>query len=155
MNLQGGYARSTRRARVANKFEHSRRCASPALRTWKQAHETVITASFQIAHCILTPDAPGGTGVNQEDTMNLGRTAISAAALCLIFGTTAALAGNEWSDCVQMSNQVRAAMQTNAQSPNLDAVKVERRDAADACIKGYYKLGIAHYKRALELLTQV
>ncbi len=87
--------------------------------------------------------------------MNLGRTAISAAALCLIFGTTAALAGNEWSDCVQMSNQVRAAMQTNAQSPNLDAVKVERRDAADACIKGYYKLGIAHYKRALELLTQV
>ena len=88
--------------------------------------------------------------------MTLARTAVTAAALCLIFGTTLALADTAPADmtsCSQLSDQVKAAISANAQSPNLDAAKVERRDGSDACRMGFYKLGIEHYRKALALLT--
>lgn len=88
--------------------------------------------------------------------MSLTRTALSAAALCLFFGSTAAIAENESADaagCSQMSEQVKAALSANAQSPNLDAAKVERRDGSEACRNGFYKLGIDHYRKAIALLN--
>ncbi len=88
--------------------------------------------------------------------MKVARTAVAAAIFGLLLGATAAYADDPAPNelgCRQMAEQIKAAVQANAQSANLDAAKVERGDGSQACRLGYYKLGLWHYKKALALLT--
>lgn len=87
--------------------------------------------------------------------MNFTKTAISAAAIGLFLGASAAYAQDEDASptsCSRMADEVKAAARANAQSANHDAANVERREGAEECRLGYFKLGLEHYKKALELL---
>jgi len=88
--------------------------------------------------------------------MSLARTAVSAAALILALGAPLAYADDEPTStigCMHMDRQVRAALDANEQSPNADAARDEIRMGRNACQLAYYKLGMEHFKKALELLA--
>ena len=55
--------------------------------------------------------------------------------------------------CMHMDKQFTEALDANAQSTNADAASAERRMGRDACNAAYYRVGLAHYKKALELLA--
>jgi hypothetical protein len=54
--------------------------------------------------------------------------------------------------CAHMAAQVNAAMESNAQSPNLEQARHEKNDAMSFCSNQLYAQGISHYQRALDLL---
>jgi hypothetical protein len=87
--------------------------------------------------------------------MNFAKAAVSAAAIGLLLGASAAYAQDEDASptsCSHMADEAKAAVRANARSANHDAANVERREGAEECRMGYYKLGLEHYKKALELL---
>ncbi|HTP77639.1 MAG TPA: hypothetical protein VMJ73_11745 [Rhizomicrobium sp.] len=88
--------------------------------------------------------------------MTLQSIAAPLFAVGLMVSTAAAYAQDEEpssTGCLHMADQVKSAFRANATSTNIDKASEERRDAAEACRLGYYKLGIYHYKKALELLS--
>lgn len=88
--------------------------------------------------------------------MNFNKSALATAALCVAVGTMSASAQNVRDDeqgCRIVERQVKEAFDANAQSPNFSAASDERHIGRDGCRQGYYKFGISHYKRALEILA--
>jgi hypothetical protein len=54
--------------------------------------------------------------------------------------------------CISMQEQVKTALESNAQSANYrDAVR-QKQIAQDYCSSGLYKSGVVHYAEALKLL---
>ena len=86
--------------------------------------------------------------------MNFTQTALASAAVCLMAtGAYAEDLTNDAQGCRVIERQVKEAFDANAQSPNFSAASDERHIGRDGCRQGYYKFGISHYKRALEILA--
>ncbi len=82
--------------------------------------------------------------------------AVATVALGLMLGSAAAYATDEEatiSSCVHNATATDDAMKANSTSANLDAARAESRAAHNYCTMGLYKVGVAHYKKALALLT--
>jgi hypothetical protein len=132
------------------------RLAQPALLLKKDPHETVISRAFQSDNSSLTQISAGESGSIWEDTMRYQSFAAPVLALGLVLSAAAAYAQDEEPTsvgCLHMAKQVRDSLRSNAASTNADKANQERRDGDQACQGGYYKLGLAHYKKALELLS--
>lgn len=56
--------------------------------------------------------------------------------------------------CLHLSRQVASALGSNPQSPNYKAAADEQSVGRQYCMNGLYTLGVAHYQKALDLLTQ-
>jgi hypothetical protein len=54
--------------------------------------------------------------------------------------------------CATMQDQVKAALSSNAQSPNYATAVKEQRYGLEFCSEGFYRNGVAHYSQALQLL---
>lgn len=71
----------------------------------------------------------------------------------LAFGAAPASAGQANNlSCMQVSKDVRTALDSNKNSPNYKAAMSKRNQGLFACNSGFYKLGMAHYAAALKLL---
>ncbi|HEY5338157.1 MAG TPA: hypothetical protein VIJ85_08145 [Rhizomicrobium sp.] len=82
---------------------------------------------------------------------------LTALALCatVAMGASAANAAEASADtCMSMQSQVKAAVASNQQSPNLAAAMKESGYGRDFCNNAMYKNGISHYAQALKLLGQ-
>ncbi|MEJ1967605.1 MAG: hypothetical protein WDN03_03055 [Rhizomicrobium sp.] len=89
--------------------------------------------------------------------MNFGKSAISAAALCVVFAGTAAYAQDSDEPasvigCMHMQKKVSAALDANQQSPNYGAARAQAQGASGFCTQGRYKTGVNSYAKALDLL---
>jgi hypothetical protein len=73
-----------------------------------------------------------------------------ALALSLATVSTAAFAQDDSATCATAGKQVTAALAGN----DNDAARKERKIGLEFCNAGYYRQGMAHYARALELLGQ-
>jgi len=60
---------------------------------------------------------------------------------------TASLSG-----CASLQDQVKTALQSNAQSPNYENAVKEQRYGLEFCSNGFYQNGVSHYSEALKLL---
>ena len=88
--------------------------------------------------------------------MSLAKTAVSAAALILVSGVSIAYAEDQPANtfgCMHMDKEVRTALNASGQSPNAGAAKDELQMGRNACQLAYYKIGLEHFKKALELLA--
>ena len=88
--------------------------------------------------------------------MSFAKTAVSAAALCLALGASGADADDEPINgigCHHLDKQASRALGANAASANIETAKHEADLGRDACLSGYYKIGMTHYRRAMELLA--
>ena len=77
------------------------------------------------------------------------------AAACIGLGVTAASADQQVASvqtCLSLANQVKTALDANAQSPNYDDAVKERKYGMEFCNASFYAKGISHYNRALQLL---
>jgi hypothetical protein len=54
--------------------------------------------------------------------------------------------------CFDMAQQVKAALASNAQSPNYQEAVKEQNNAQSFCNESFYQYGINHYSHALTLL---
>jgi hypothetical protein len=80
--------------------------------------------------------------------------AVLAVATCV--GLAAASANAEQvasvSSCLSVAQQVKTALDSNAQSSSYQDAMKERNYGLEFCNAGFYAKGITHYNRALELL---
>ena len=60
---------------------------------------------------------------------------------------TASLSG-----CTELQDQVKSALESNAQSPNYHEAVKQQRYGVEFCSNGFYQNGVAHYTEALKLL---
>jgi hypothetical protein len=90
----------------------------------------------------------------QEEAMKFTNFAVATVTLGLMLGSAAAYATDEASSttCVQMESTAADAIRANGSSANIDAAKEAIRSARSNCNSGFYKLGVAQYKKVLELL---
>lgn len=88
--------------------------------------------------------------------MSFAKIAVSAAALSLMLGATAAYAQESEPlsaiGCLHMAKKVSAALDANQQSPNYAAARRQAQGAQGFCAQGIYKIGVDGYAKALELL---
>ena len=80
--------------------------------------------------------------------------AVATVTLGLMLGSAAAYATDEANSttCVQMEATASDAIKANTSSANIDAARETIRSARNNCNSGFYKLGVAQYKKVLELL---
>jgi len=82
--------------------------------------------------------------------------AASLAVLCasVAFGAASAGAAEmaSLSSCINLEDQVKAALASKTQSPNYTEAQRERISARTFCTSGFYKNGVDHYNQALKLL---
>jgi len=71
-----------------------------------------------------------------------------ALAFSLAAVSTAALAQDDSASCATTGKQVTAALAGN----DNDAARQEKKMGLEFCNAGYYRQGMAHYTKALELL---
>ncbi len=73
-----------------------------------------------------------------------------------VFASSAALAQEPENTvgCLHLSKQVSQALDSNQQSPNLRAAQDEQSAGREYCNSGVYRLGVAHYEKALSYLGQ-
>ena len=82
--------------------------------------------------------------------------AVATVTLGLMLGSAAAYATDEdatLASCGRVETATNDAMKANSSSANLDAARAESRQAHNYCNIGLYKIGVAHYKKALSLLN--
>lgn len=82
--------------------------------------------------------------------------AVATVALGLMLGSAAAYATDEdatLASCGRVETTTKDAIKANSTSANLDAALAETRQAHNYCNIGLYKIGVAHYKKALSLLN--
>jgi hypothetical protein len=79
---------------------------------------------------------------------------IAAAVLSsgLAFGASAATVAANMGTCTPFADQVKTALDSNAQSANLQDAQKEAGLGRDFCNNSLYARGIAHYQHALDLL---
>jgi hypothetical protein len=97
-------------------------------------------------------------GANQEDVMKFAKTAAGAAALCVMLAATASYATDVGApasvgSCVDLARQVKDAMNSNQQSPNLHEAQNLSSAAREYCSNRRYAEGVSRYSKALELLN--
>ena len=88
--------------------------------------------------------------------MTFARTVISAAALCVALGATGAYASDEPVSaigCYHLGKQAKQALDANANSTNIESAKNQEVMGREACLSGYYELGMNHFRKAMELLA--
>jgi cytochrome b561 len=94
--------------------------------------------------------------VQQEEVMRFGKSALSAAALCVaLTGTALAQDSGEPASvtgCLHMQKKVSAALDANQSSANYSAARNQARGAQGFCSQGLYKIGVDGYAKALDLL---
>ena len=81
--------------------------------------------------------------------------AAGVAILCSTLAVGAASADAQTasvSGCLDMAQQVKAALVTNAQSANYQEAVKQQGYGREFCNNSYYRNGIDHYSRALALL---
>jgi len=79
--------------------------------------------------------------------------AVSAAVLCSGLALTGAQASDaSMSQCRDLAQRVRTALDNNQQSANYYDANRAQRSGQDFCAHGFYKTGIANYETALKLL---
>jgi hypothetical protein len=127
-----------------------------ALHLKENLHERVIASSFHFRNCALTPACAGRARRKLEDIMRFAKPAATAAALCLALGASGAYADDEPVNaigCHHLDKQASQALGANAASANIETAKHEADLGRDACLSGYYKIGMTHYRRVIELLA--
>jgi len=78
------------------------------------------------------------------------------AAVAILSGAVSA--GSAFADtadlnsCVDLGQQVKAALAANPQSPNYQAAFSEEKYGRDFCTNSFYQRGVDHYDHALALL---
>ena len=94
---------------------------------------------------------------NTEEYMRYLNFAASLAILSGTFAFTAVSASAEGTDnlagCASMQQQVKSALDSNAQSPNYHSAVKEQRYGLEFCSQGLYRNGVSHYAEALKLLS--
>ena len=88
--------------------------------------------------------------------MRYGNLAASIAILsgALAFAASSAGAAQmaDQSGCVEMQEQVKTALDGNAQSPNYHEAVKQQQYGLEFCTNGFYQHGVDHYAEALKLL---
>jgi len=80
-------------------------------------------------------------------------TVASAALFCSGLALTGAQADDaSLSQCRDLAQQVRTALDGNQQNPNYYDANRAQRSGQDFCAHGFYKTGVANYQAALKLL---
>jgi hypothetical protein len=68
------------------------------------------------------------------------------------FAPAASAADAKLTDCLNLARQVTAALETAQPGDATDAARGQATAGRTACLASSYKLGVAHYSRALQLL---
>jgi hypothetical protein len=78
----------------------------------------------------------------------------AAAAVCLGLGISASSAQQvaSLSTCVSLADQVKTALDGNANSANFETARKEGTYGLEYCNSGLYARGVQHYNHALQLL---
>lgn len=86
--------------------------------------------------------------------MRIGKWAAAVAIVtsALIANAAAATTEVSASDCRDAAREVKAALASNAQSPNYSDAVREKNNANGFCIHEMYSQGVDHYNNALKLL---
>ncbi|MGD0865125.1 MAG: hypothetical protein ABSA49_06175 [Rhizomicrobium sp.] len=77
------------------------------------------------------------------------------AVLCTALAASAASADEQTGSvatCLDMAQQVKTALASNAQSANYQEAMREEHNGRDFCSNSFYQTGINHYSHALSLL---
>jgi len=94
--------------------------------------------------------------IQQEEVMRFGKTAFTAAALCVaLTGTALAQDSGEPASsvgCLHMQKKVSAALDANQTSANVADARAQARGAQGFCAHGMYKQGVDGYAAALQML---
>jgi hypothetical protein len=77
---------------------------------------------------------------------------IAAISLTVIASAATAATEEDATSCRQAGRQVYTALKDD-QSANAEAARKEANVALEFCHSGFYQQGVAHYAKALELLT--
>jgi hypothetical protein len=90
--------------------------------------------------------------------MNFAKTAIGATALCVMLIAPASYASDAMAtasvgSCVDLARQVKEAINSNQQSPNLHEAQNLSSAAREFCSNRRYAEGVSRYSKALELLN--
>jgi len=90
--------------------------------------------------------------------MKVARVAAGAAALCMVLGATASHAADSSasatvSGCVDLARQVKEAINSNQQSPNLHEAQTLSAAGREFCSNQRYSEGVSRYNKALEILN--
>jgi hypothetical protein len=88
--------------------------------------------------------------------MKFGKLAVAAAISCLTLAPIGASAQGEAetaSSCLHMERSAREAVDANASAANASAARDEFNQGRDACRNQYFRIGVAHFKKALSLLN--
>jgi hypothetical protein len=88
--------------------------------------------------------------------MHFAKTLAAGAIMALGMNISAASAASDQvanlNSCMKLSDQVRAALDSNQQSANFDDARQQDRYGREYCTNGFYAKGTIHYERALQLL---
>jgi glycogen synthase len=108
-------------------------------------------------HAYVRPSRRETAGINQEEFMRYLNATIGVAMLCAGVAASVLPASADEpanvSGCLALQEQVKVALTSKAQSANYEQAATERRLGLEQCNGGFYKSGIAHYDRALALLS--
>ena len=86
--------------------------------------------------------------------MNFTKSLACATLLVAGLGMSSAIAETHDMDgCHQAQHKLSTAFSANESSPNFDAARDEERKAQDLCRFGKYQIGLDHYAKAMDLLT--
>lgn len=89
--------------------------------------------------------------------MNIAKSTVAAAALCLTLAGTGVYAAQASEPatalgCLHMQKKTSAALDANQQSPNYYAASQEALGGRSYCDHSQFKMGLDRYAKALELL---
>jgi hypothetical protein len=116
------------------------------------------TFNFRIRSHLQLRRARLTLGANQEDFMKVARIAAGAAALCVVLAGTASYASDAMApasvgSCVDLARQVKEAINSNQQSPNLHEAQSLSAAGREFCSNQRYAEGVSRYSKALEILN--
>jgi hypothetical protein len=113
-------------------------------------------APFQSNSPFLLPWHAGQTGGKYEEgVMNFVKATAAVAFAAVVFAGSSAFAQERANTmgCLHASKQVSDALAANPQSPNSKDASDEQRAGREFCMNGVYDRGVAHYEKALDLLS--